>query len=188
VIIIIALLVIAGLVAPAALAHAQLLRADPEDGATLTTTDQVVLTFNETINPDFVQIVVTGPDGPVSLEDASVDGALVTQAITPTSSGPHTVTYRVVSADGHPVSGQIGFTLTEVPAPVTPDPTSQAPTTPAQPTVLSAQSAPVGADDVGVEEGGAARSPLLVLTAAAVLLGLGGAIAWAARRRRHPQH
>jgi len=194
----VALVVIAGLVAPAAFAHAQLLRSDPQDGARLPTTDEVVLTFNEDINPEFVQVLVTGPDGPLTLDAAVVDGPLVTQPVTPSASGAHTVSYRVVSADGHPVSGRVGFVLTDVAAPAaaaptaeaptTPPPAAEPPTTPEQPTVMSGDGTSGGAAETPVEESATMLSPLAWFGAAAVLAWLVGAGAWAVRRRRHPEH
>jgi copper resistance protein C len=189
IIVVIALFVVAAMVAPAALAHAQLLSSDPADGATLATTDQVVLTFNEEVNPDFVQIVVTGPEGSLTLDQAVVEGAVVTQPMTPLSAGVHTLTYRVVSADGHPVSGAVGFTLTDVPGPATSAGTPEPPTTPEQPTVMSGgDEATVVGGEPAVEESGAMFSPLVWLLAGAVLVALVAAGAWLARQRRHPEH
>lgn len=190
IIVVIALFVVAAMVAPAALAHAQLLSSDPEDGATLPTADQVVLTFNEDVNPDFVQIVVTGPEGSLTLDPAVVEGAVVTQPMTPLSTGVHTLTYRVVSADGHPVSGAIGFTLTDVPAPGTASAgATEAPTTPERPTVMSGGDGAAVVDEGPLaEESGTVFSPLVWLLAGAVLVALVGAGTWLARQRRHPEH
>jgi methionine-rich copper-binding protein CopC len=198
--IVIALLVIAAMVAPAVLAHAQLLSSDPANGANLATTDAVSLTFNEDINPDFVQIVAEGPQGDVADGDPVVAGPVVTQPIAPTASGAHTVTYRVVSADGHPVSGSVTFTLTAV-APetatetVTAEPTSAEPTTgtatdepetPAPATPVSNDEAVASATGADEDEGGS--TAWLVAGAVAALAAVGGGIAWAARSRRHPEH
>lgn len=196
---IIALLVIAGLVAPAVLAHAQLLSSEPTSGASLPTTDEVSLTFNEDINPDFVQIVAEGPDGDVADRDPVVAGAVVTQPILPTASGLHTLTYRVVSADGHPVSGSVTFTLTDVAATgPTGSPTTEststptrgtsgeAPETPASATPVSNDEAVASATGSDADEGGS--SAWLVAGGLGALLAAGSGVAWAARRRRHPEH
>ncbi|MCA1781629.1 MAG: copper resistance protein CopC [Dermatophilaceae bacterium] len=189
--VIVALLLVAGLIAPAAFAHAQLLGSDPADGATLATTDQVVLTFNEDINPDFVQVVVTGPDGVIPTDEATVEGGVLTQALTPTSSGEYSLAYRVVSADGHPISGRIGFTLTDVPgsaaSTTTAGSTVEAPTTPEQPTVMSGDEV-AAAEAVDPQESGTTLSPLVLLLGALALAALAGAGAWLARQRRHPEH
>ncbi|HHU09399.1 MAG TPA: copper resistance protein CopC [Intrasporangiaceae bacterium] len=111
---VIALLVVAAMVLPAAFGHAQLVSSSPQEGESLPTADEVVLTFNEPISPDFVQTLAKGPDGDLEVGDAVVEENVLTQAISPTASGEHSFTYRVVSADGHPISGTITFTLTEV--------------------------------------------------------------------------
>jgi methionine-rich copper-binding protein CopC len=195
---VIALLVIAAMVAPAVLAHAQLLSSDPKDGASLATTDAVSLTFNEDINPDFVQIVAEGPQGDVAAGDPVVAGPVVTQPIDPTVSGIHTVTYRVVSADGHPVSGSVTFTLTDVApetATATTEPTTTPPTTdtatdepetPAPATPVSNDEAVASVTGADEDEGGS--TAWLVAGVVAALGVVGGGIAWAARSRRHPEH
>ena len=193
--VVIALFVVAAMVAPAALAHAQLLSSDPEDGASLPTTDRVVLTFNEEVNPDFVQVVLAGPDGgALSLDDPVVEGTVLTQPVTPTTSGEHSLTYRVVSADGHPISGRIAFTLTDVPG--SPGDGSgggssaEAPTTPQQATAMSTAGAgpAAAAGDTGATDGSGSGSSLTWLVVAAVLAALAAGGAWLARSRRHPQH
>ncbi len=109
-------------------AHAQLLGTTPEDGSTEKAVSEVVLSFNEDVNPDFVKVVVKGPDGAEADGDPVVGDTDVTQALSADlPAGAHTVTYRVVSSDGHPVSGSFAFTTTSSPTPSetpTPSPTS----------------------------------------------------------------
>ena len=199
--IVIALLVIAAMVAPAVLAHAQLLSSDPANGASLPTTDAVSLTFNEDINPDFVQIVAQGPDGDVADGPPEVTGAVVTQPIVPTGSGAHTVTYRVVSRDGHPVSGSVTFTLTDVAteAPETPAatavpaPTDTSTARSTEPPETPESATPVSDDEAvasatGTEGDDSGSSAWLVAGGLAGLVAVGGGVAWAARSRRHPEH
>lgn len=111
---VLALLLVFALVVPA-FAHAQLIGSTPADDSSVATAETVTLTFNENVSPDFVTVLVDGPDGDVTAGDPTVEGPVVTQAIAPTTSGEHTVAYRVVSTDGHPVTGEITFTLTDVP-------------------------------------------------------------------------
>jgi methionine-rich copper-binding protein CopC len=129
-------------------AHAALKSISPKDGASLTTAPtKVVLTFNEPISSSFATVTVTGADGVVSAGKTVVDGVTVTQALAPDlANGRYTVTYRVVSEDGHPVSDKTTFTVaaaatpttsaseTSVPSatplPATPGPTTAGPTSP----------------------------------------------------------
>lgn len=98
---------------PAA-AHAQLEKAWPADGSTVTSAPSaVVLTFSEAVSSSFAAVQVEGPDGQsVSDGRPRVDGAVVTQALaSPLGPGRYTVAFRVVSSDGHPVSDTTSFTL-----------------------------------------------------------------------------
>ncbi|MEO7423178.1 MAG: copper resistance CopC family protein [Ornithinibacter sp.] len=102
----------------ALLAHTQLLATTPEDGSTVTAATEVVLKFSEDVNPDFVKVVVKGPGGVEADGAPVVAGVDVTQALAADlPEGTHEVTYRVVSTDGHPVSGSITFTTTMAPTP-----------------------------------------------------------------------
>jgi methionine-rich copper-binding protein CopC len=117
-----------GTVPASALAlHAQLVSTDPADGSSAPTVSDVTLTFSEPINAQFLKVVVEGPDGPETAGEPVVDGGEVSQAlVADLPAGTHTVTYRVVSVDGHPVSGVITFTTTQGPSsqptPSTPEP------------------------------------------------------------------
>lgn len=105
-----ALLLGAGWHTPAA-AHASLLSSTPSDGERLEAApEQVTLTFNESMSEP-AYIVVTGPDGEQAAEgEVAVDGADVSVALVDgVGEGSYTVAFRVVSADGHPVTGQYAF-------------------------------------------------------------------------------
>ncbi|WP_243742274.1 copper resistance CopC family protein [Actinorugispora endophytica] len=113
--------------APAAQAHNTLISSSPEDGATLDAVpDEVVLTFNADVNDGGNGIVVTGPDGADHAEgEVELDGPEASIAIAPlTEAGEYTIDYRIVSADGHPLSDTLTFTLDEaaVPEPVESEP------------------------------------------------------------------
>ena len=97
-------------------AHSTLLSQTPEDGAELDEVPEaVVLTFNEDITDLGSDIVITGPDGEdASGDDTTIDGAEVSRPVADDlSAGEYSVDWRVVSADGHPISGEFTFTLTE---------------------------------------------------------------------------
>jgi methionine-rich copper-binding protein CopC len=105
--------------------HARLVSSAPADKANVDTVDAVVLTFNESVNPDFVDVRVAGPAGGEADGTPTVEGSTVTQPLTaPLAAGEHTVTYRVVSDDGHPISGTLTFTTTG--SAVAPSPTPSA--------------------------------------------------------------
>lgn len=100
------------LVAGPAYAHDELTSSNPADGATLATPpSQVVLTFEEPPVELGAQVVVTGPDGPVSTGSPRLTGDDVVVDVQPSApAGRYTVEWRVTSDDGHPVSGSFGFT------------------------------------------------------------------------------
>jgi methionine-rich copper-binding protein CopC len=95
-------------------AHASLVGSDPEDGATLEAAPSAVtFTFSENIgNPAYV--AVTAPNGSkVDVSDVRAVDKEVTATIADVGQkGRYTVSYRVVSADGHPVEGTIHFSAT----------------------------------------------------------------------------
>ncbi|WP_332641962.1 copper resistance CopC family protein [Aeromicrobium sp.] len=95
-------------------AHASLVGSDPEDGSSIAAAPRsIAFTFSENIgNPAFV--AVRAPDGTkVEVSDVSAVDATVTAIVAPSNQkGRYTATYRVVSADGHPVEGRIDWTTT----------------------------------------------------------------------------
>ena len=116
--VLLALAAVVAVLAPAApaYAHAQLVSADPVQGAGLTLAPAVVtLTFSEQLDPDYTTIVVSDPAArrvpaaaPVT---AAAAGSLTLTG--PLANGVHTVAYRVVSVDGHTVQGSYPFTLAD---------------------------------------------------------------------------
>ncbi|MEV4356045.1 copper resistance CopC family protein [Nonomuraea sp. NPDC049625] len=104
----------AGIAPPAAQAHNVLLSSDPKDGATLPAAPaRVTLVFDQAVRQGYAQVGVTGPDGS-SWADGSAEVAAerVSVRVKPLpSGGAYTVGYRILSADGHPVTGKITFTL-----------------------------------------------------------------------------
>ena len=103
---------VVGLAGPAS-AHSQLLATGPAADATVQEpAGEVTLTFNEPVKGSFSTVVVTGPDDLSYSRDAvRVVDSVVHQAVYPLRSGPYRVAWRVVSADGHPVSGEFRFTV-----------------------------------------------------------------------------
>jgi copper resistance protein C len=161
--------------------HSRLTSSVPEDGATVKTAREVVLTFNEDVNPNFVKVEVGGPDGDETDGDATTDGRTVTQPlVADVPAGEHTATYRVVSTDGHPVSGTVRFTTTAAPASASPSVTATAtpPVTPTpSPTVSAVASPEPTVTTAPVSDDAGATSPWLVVAIVGLLvvlvLGLG---------------
>ncbi len=97
---------------PAA-AHSVLLSTSPPRGGTVDTApSSVSLTFDEMPQGQFSTIHVTGPDGQRRDNGhVQVLNDVVTEPLAGTRpAGRYVVDWRVVSADGHPVSGEFTFT------------------------------------------------------------------------------
>ncbi len=96
-------------------AHAELEGTDPADGAVLATVpDEVTLTFGEDLIDQGNAVTATqvGAAQRLALPDPVVDGETVTVAWpADADSGEFEVAYRVVSADGHPITGAFTFTI-----------------------------------------------------------------------------
>lgn len=109
--------VLLGLLAgvPTAAAHAQLKSSNPADGAQLKTAPkQITLQFGESVDAGFATVTVLGPDGKSHWEagKAQADSAKVSAPLRPLGpKGRYVIKYRVLSADGHPVSGSVTFSL-----------------------------------------------------------------------------
>ena len=95
-------------------AHAALESSDPGDGAQLDTApESVTLEFTETVSADLGGVRVYASDGDrVDVGDTRTDGAVVEIDLEPDlADGAYAVTYRIVSADGHPVQGGLVFSV-----------------------------------------------------------------------------
>ncbi|MBM3596916.1 MAG: hypothetical protein FJX35_01780 [Alphaproteobacteria bacterium] len=95
----------------AALAHAVLVEARPADGAVLADAPDVVeLRFNEPVTPTVVRVVdALGRDLAKGLPLSTVDQRVALRLDRPLTLGSYVISYRVVSADGHPVAGSVMF-------------------------------------------------------------------------------
>jgi methionine-rich copper-binding protein CopC len=188
-----ALVVLPLSLASPASAHDELVSTLPADGASVADAPtEVSLTFGEEAQKLGTSVVVIDAagkrlgDGPVV-----VDGPLVTQAITPpTVAGKVRVAYRVVSVDGHPVTGTFSFTVSAVSSP------SESPSDPASASP-SASASPTTAEPTGTTTGATEPSPSTtpasssvggsalpwVLGGLAVLALIAAAVATSRRRR-----
>jgi methionine-rich copper-binding protein CopC len=179
-----------GWAAPAS-AHASLVGVTPADGQQLLLAPTaVVLTFSEPIDARFVDVVVDAGGQPLVVEAPRVEGVDVVQPLPalPAEGGSVLVRYRVVSADGHPIDGQTGFTVegqATAPEPTVSEPTAPEPTAletaAPEPTVQGpAAGGPAAASPGGTEDG--SGMGLAMGAAAVTVLVAGGAVV--ARRRR----
>lgn len=161
-------------------AHAGLVGSDPEDGATIEQFEgEITLTFSEDVREP-ATVIVTDPDGTgLQTGEALVEGTAVTQQVDrATVSGMHTIAYRVISADGHPVTGQVQVTVEATSsAEGVPDPTPSASESPSQDASPDAEeSGEADATDNGVA--------WWIPAAVVVVLLLAGAAFLASRRKQ----
>lgn len=100
-------------------AHSDLVSSDPEASSVLTEMPtSVLLTFNEELlildgAEDANQLIVTDSEGASLVEgELTVAANTISSALAASDAqGEVTVTYRVVSADGHPIEGSYTFSV-----------------------------------------------------------------------------
>ncbi|MEV4764195.1 copper resistance protein CopC [Micromonospora chokoriensis] len=97
---------------PAA-AHNSLTGSDPRDGARVATAPaRIELRFLAKPAPATTKITITGPDNVVAGGPPVFDGSKVRVPFKPAAAGLYIVGYQLASSDGHPVKGEVQFTLT----------------------------------------------------------------------------
>lgn len=159
-----ALVAALGIAAPAA-AHDELIESDPAADAQMDAAPaEITLTFSaEILNEEgATEISVTdGAGTEVQDGDPVVDGTVVTQAVAEDAApGDFVVLWKVVSSDGHPISGEIDFTVI-APTP-SPSPTASPTTEPTEePTASPTPTVTVTAEPVA-DEGGSDIWPWLI--------------------------
>ncbi|ONH56287.1 copper resistance protein CopC [Frankia sp. CcI49] len=193
------LLVLAALLAAprAAWAHSTVLRTEPGDGSTVNAPpDRISLVFNEPVWTDYATVVVTGSDGrTLQTGPPQVIETTLTVPLRGATPGGYHVTWRVVSADGHPITGEFSFTATAAgPAASTTATATAGPATSASASASAPASAPVS---TSVAAGAAATTPpaqpappkegedwWIIGLLIAALVALGGAYVVFRRRKR----
>jgi copper resistance protein C len=164
-----ALVVLAG----PAHAHTRLTSSAPAAGGQVSGLSEAVLSFDDPVQPSLSTVRVVGPDGVDRATGPAVErgGSTVVQPVAgPLPPGPYRVDYRVVAADGHPITGSVPFEVlpaapgAQAPADLAPPET--APPAAAEPPPWPETGPAAGVDD-GDRSGGA---PVLPLAAGAVLL------------------
>ncbi|MDV8023612.1 copper resistance protein CopC [Rhodococcus sp. IEGM 1330] len=161
-------------IAPAA-AHASLQSSNPAENSVLDAApDEVTLTFNQSVQSNFATVTVVGSDGTQwAASDPVVDGSTVTVDLDGLgAAGEYNIGYRVVSADGHPITGSIPFQLTQAsPAAATPPATNLDFTNRAEP------QASQDTEDTG-------GFPIWIIAVVVVAVGASGVL-FALRKRTH---
>ena len=103
-------LLISLLHAPAVWAHASLVRTEPADGSVVAQPPAALkLIFNETVAPLVMRLIT--PDGEATTPGSSAENTTVTVTVPMLQAGTHVLSWRVTSADGHPLSGSILFSV-----------------------------------------------------------------------------
>jgi copper transport protein len=94
-----------------AFAHAALLRSEPTDGAVVAQPPaSLKLTFSEPVSPLVMRII--GPAGEVMTPtNVTAENTVVTIIPPRLPPGTHVLSWRVVSADGHPIGGSLLFAV-----------------------------------------------------------------------------
>lgn len=165
------------LAAPAG-AHTDFVRSDPEDGATLDDMpSRLLLEFSDEMDPRLSTVTLRlGTGAGTSLELTSGAGPSILSATVPgslaipiTGETRWTVTFRVVSRDGHPVVGSTRFSVR---APQAEPPTSSAPAD--DPPGAEADRGPAGTTEAGSDsEPGRTVWAIAALGVGALLLVIG---------------
>ena len=89
-----------------------LARSEPADRAVVAQSPAIVtLVFNEPVSPVVLRLV--GPNGDVrELKEAAAENTILTVMLSQALvRGTHLLSWRVVSADGHPVGGMLSFSI-----------------------------------------------------------------------------
>jgi methionine-rich copper-binding protein CopC len=184
-----ALLLSVGVATPA-LAHDALKSSDPAKNAEVESIEKVTLTFTARVR--LPAVVVTAADGTRHESGKpSVDGAVVTQRLGDAlPAGKYTIGFRIVSSDGHPVEGEIPFTVVggAEPSPSDTPAESTAATPEESPAVTPSETAadaavsptPIAAEQ---DEGGGGI-PVWLWIAVGVLAGIGIGMFFSMRGRK----
>lgn len=96
-------------------AHAAVVDSNPVDGAKVTAIPaQFEIRLNEKVKPPAYLVVTDEQGRRFNSQQVTVDDKTVTSAAVATGAvGTLTMAYRIVSSDGHPVSGKITFEVNE---------------------------------------------------------------------------
>jgi methionine-rich copper-binding protein CopC len=117
--------------APAALAHDSLKSSSPARNATVSGVQTIELEYSARVRFPLV-VLRTAAGKTIQLGEPQADGPKVRTAVpTQLAGGPYVIAWRVVSSDGHPIEGEIPFTVKGAAASATASATDAAPAAPA---------------------------------------------------------
>lgn len=173
-----ALLVLAP--ATAALAHEELISSTPSAGQELETAPEtIMLTFSAEVMTMGAAIIVVDADGTDwVLDEPVVDYSEVTAVLDASMpDGGYEARWRVVSSDGHPISGIIPFTVGEA------EPLVRESTAPVATEPSATEPGTAKEQEQGTTENGGVPRALLIGGAAAVIAAAGFTIFSVTRRR-----
>lgn len=161
-------------VATPAQAHDELVSSYPEAGSTITGSPaEITLSFSGELIAGMQSgaVEVITPDGQNIATDApSEDGTSITQHLTPNPpAGMFTVRWKVVSSDGHPISGEYTYTV----APTDAVPSSPAATPSTAPQTPAPTATETSADNGygGETSGGGDAFPIVAVVGGVIILG-----------------
>ncbi len=173
------------LVATPASAHDELASSDPVADSTVAVLPAALtLTFSGDLLGDAgaTQVQVTDAAGTSLVAGAPVVQAnVVTQPLTSGATGAIMVLWRTASGDGHPVSGQFGFTVAGAPAPTPGSSTTAPPTTAPATTAPTIAASPTAVP--ATSDSGSTGLPWILLAVLGVVV-LGGVVYLLASRAR----
>ena len=96
-------------------AHASLVSVEPSDGSVLAATPKTVqLRFNEPVTPAVISLVDASGKARGDIAIRAVDQTITLTLPDALPRGTQMVSYRIISADGHPVGGSLAFSIGEV--------------------------------------------------------------------------
>lgn len=147
-----------------AFAHSQIIGSNPKNGAHLDALPSTVeVKFNEELKePAFIAVVA--PNGDVLKTETTIEGNVARASVESSEqTGEFALNYRVVSADGHPITGSVTFSVEG-----------------ASPTALPSPSA---ISDQPVTEVGMGIGWLILVIAAIIAVVVSGLALWRIQRR-----
>ncbi len=167
-------------------AHDVLQKTTPAEGTTLEGMPSTVsLQFSEPPLAIGTQVIVKGPTGDVATGKPTIEGSTLVQAVSPTApAGSYTVTYRVTSDDGHPVTGTFSFQASAGAdgSPAAPTPATSTPSTTAA--TSTAPAAPASTSSPVANESSSLVPVLLSVIGVLVVIAVGAFFVLRGRRQQ----